>query len=776
MTHLRLSLAATILMAASAPASAQTTPCSPLVEEAWAAVSSGYLDPSFNGVDWGAARPADGPCPGGDPHDQVRRLLDRLDDPAVRLVPAPRVEDFLGEMMGRPHVGVGLRELLSVDVDERTRLLTVVTPVPDGPAARAGLRTGDVIEAIDGVRSDTLDLALAMGLLRGEEGTPVALTLRRGDRTEGVTLRRRRIEPPPKAVVRLHAGPAAWVRVPDFSEGTAAVLDSALLSVEAAGATGVVLDLRDNPGGLVQELMAAAALFLDPGTPVARLRSRPGADTLLAVDEGRAPSLIPLAVLVNGGTASAAEALAGALQAAGRARLVGERTFGKGLAHAATPLSDGSLVLAPMGRLETPGGRDILDEGIVPDVIVDSPTLATLMPALDSDDAFAAAVALLSPAAARHPDRADGPSPAELLFADDFEEGVGRWRFPLGSGHALVETGDEARGAALALQVRGQPVYALMRGSDEWGDVRIEGEVLFPAATDNYLGFIWRYRDDGRRIDFGSLYIKGNGSYVQANPHHDTNVGRTVFPELRVPLDGDAAISIGEWMPFALEVVGATAHLYVGGSATPVFAASLPAPERGAFGFKPRNPGGAVWIDDVRVRPIGRLSSGSSAPPEASYPSERHVRSWRVLGPLTRTVPEIESGDAFGRGWSIMDDGRRVGWRDYAADPRGAVLTGWVTDYRGSRKVAYFHTTLEAEAAGDVVLEWATADDLAIWLNGEFVGFASRQPQAWWDAGEHPGHAPLRAAVSLRRGRNELVARVVGGTYATGGFFLAVRR
>ena len=114
------------------------------------------------------------------------------------------------------------------------------------------------------------------------------------------------------------------------------------------------------------------------------------------------------------------------------------------------------------------------------------------------------------------------------LFFDDFEADLTRWRFPYGSGHAIVAR-DGNR--ALRLETVSLPVLALMEGSERWGDVRIEGRVLFPDDVHNYLGFIYRYGAEDGRMNFGSVYIKGNGSYLQANPHHDTNVGRTVYPE-----------------------------------------------------------------------------------------------------------------------------------------------------------------------------------------------------------------------------------------------------
>lgn len=366
------------------------------------------------------------------------------------------------------------------------------------------------------------------------------------------------------------------------------------------------------------------------------------------------------------------------------------------------------------------------------------------------------------------------------IFTDDFENGHDRWRFPHGRGYDVIETGDASHGRALALRTASLQTHALIHGSEAWTDVRIEGEVLFPGNVHNYLGFIWRYVDADRRIDFGSLYIKGNGSYAQANPHSDTNVGRLVYPERRASLTGSAAIKIGEWQQFVLEVVGAEAHLYTGGSAAPQLTLRSPEAARGAFGFKPRHPGGDVWIDNIRVRPIAAFSYRGPPQPDIPYTRDAFVTDWRVLGPLEDVSPEIESGRISLR-QTIEDDGRRVGWRAFPADHRGAVISGRVTEYRGSRRVAYFHTILAVPpreggshdaSSREATLEVSTADPLALWLNGEFLGFAAAGAAAWWDVGENADHPPTRVTINLRPGANDLVVRAVGGAYATGGFFL----
>lgn len=368
----------------------------------------------------------------------------------------------------------------------------------------------------------------------------------------------------------------------------------------------------------------------------------------------------------------------------------------------------------------------------------------------------------------------DGASPANAtatVFSDDFENGLDLWRFPQGRGYRPVDTGDASHGRALALGTASLQTHALMRGSEAWPDVRIEGEVLFPHDVHNYLGFIYRYVDDGRRIDFGSLYIKGNGSYLQANPHRDSNVGRTVYPERRATLDGAAAIEIGKWQRFALEVVGAEAHLHVGGSEEPQLTLCAGEAASGAFGFKPRHPGGQVWIDNIRVRRIAAFSYHGPPRPDVPYARDAFVTEWQVLGPLTRTSDEVEAGYAAGQ--TVVDDGRRVAWRPFRVDYRGAVLTGQVTEYRGARRVAYFHAELDGDAfPGKAELQLSTADALAIWLDGEFAGFTEAMPAAWWDAPENPDHPPTPVTVELHPGTNHLVIRAIGGVYATGGFYL----
>ncbi len=363
------------------------------------------------------------------------------------------------------------------------------------------------------------------------------------------------------------------------------------------------------------------------------------------------------------------------------------------------------------------------------------------------------------------------------LFREDFESGLGHWVLPLGQGARLVDSGDPAHGRVLELQTRDRLTVALIDGSEDWDDVRLEGAVLFPEDVHNYLGFVYRYREQGGRTDFGSLYIKGNNSYIRVNPHHDLNVGRTLFEEYRTPLTGAAEVRIGEWKPFALEVVGREAHLYVGDMTRPQITFPYSPTDRGAFGFKPRNPGGAAWVDDLSVRPISAFTYRGPPLPEIDHVSPPMDPAWHVLGPLTSFAPQVEASqfDATAVASAVVTDGgRRESWRPYQPDPRGAVLSGTVTDTQGPRRVAYFSATVETEGARDATLSISTADDLAIWVNGRFLGFVDRSSVAWWDAWLNPDHRGVAEAIRLEPGPNHLLVRVVGGVYASGGFFLRV--
>lgn len=375
-----------------------------LVDQAWRAVDSTYHDPTFGGRDWAAVRDSfvhrefGGPA---EAHDAVRAMLARLGNPATRFLTADQAESLLAEFSGRPHDGVGLLELLSVDTDLSSGRIVVVTPLPGGPAARAGLRPGDVIVAVGGVPARELGLARTMARLRGAPGTAVRVRLARGGDTTDLRLERERIPgvDPVEASVRRSAGTkVGYLGLRQFTPDAPERLRGRIEELRAAGVGGFVLDLRGNPGGFVQAVRKIGGFFLGEGALLARMIGREPEPVPLRT-QGKRLVEAPLVALVDRGSASAAEVLAGALRPHDRAVLVGETTFGKGLVHGLRRLADGSAVTPTLGRLETPAGRAILGAGIRPDVTVpaaDSPVLdPSIGAATEEDVQYRRAVRLL---------------------------------------------------------------------------------------------------------------------------------------------------------------------------------------------------------------------------------------------------------------------------------------------------------------------------------------------------------------------------------------------
>ncbi len=351
---------------------------------------------------------------------------------------------------------------------------------------------------------------------------------------------------------------------------------------------------------------------------------------------------------------------------------------------------------------------------------------------------------------------------AALLFEENFEDGLGRWHI-LGTSARVEDSGSPEHGRVLVLSPRGD-AFALIDGSENWGGVRLEGDVLFPTDEDNYLGVVYNHRLRGDRSDFGVVYIKGNDGYLQANPHRDWNVSRTIYGEYRVPLTGSAAIRRGEWQRFAVEIVGRVCHFYVGSALVPQMTFGDFELDSGALGLQPRSVGGDVWVDNLKVTSIDRLSYAGPARPAESYDRGAVATRWEVLGPLTRTEDDI----------ARLSDSPGLRWRPFEADARGAVVTGTVVDFQGPNTVAYFRTRIQRAAAGPAELQISTADDLALWVNGRFASFIPRGTAAWFDFFRTPSHAGQSIPLELVAGENELVFRARGGVYASGGFFARV--
>jgi carboxyl-terminal processing protease len=257
----------------------------------------------------------------------------------------------------------------------RDGFVTVIAPLAGTPADSAGIRPGDVIIAIDRKTTHGLSMEEVQQAMRGPAGTRVQLTLERNNEHPVVMLTRREIvyHPVQHAYV---ANGIAYVELATFSEQAAQEVRHAIDSLRAAGGRSLILDLRGNPGGLLEEGLAVADLFIDAGKTIVSTRGRTvDADHDYADIAPQIWPTMPIVALVDSGSASAAEIVAGALQDNERAVLVGARTYGKGSAQSIFPVTDGNALKLTTARWFTPNGRTIArdstgDGGIEPDIHV----------------------------------------------------------------------------------------------------------------------------------------------------------------------------------------------------------------------------------------------------------------------------------------------------------------------------------------------------------------------------------------------------------------------
>ena len=282
-------------------------------------------------------------------------LLLELDDPNTVYLSEERL-NRLNERTSGTYGGLGVR------LDVRDGWLTVIAARPNSPAERAGLATGDRILAIDDSSTHEVTPDEAAGALRGTPGTKVRLLVVRGADGQhvNVTVERREIHVNAVSRMAMLDGGVGYVDINTFGDSTTVELVRAVDSLRAAGALGLVLDLRRNPGGLLQQGVEVADLFLDEGQKVLDVKGRTPSSSATFTDQlPQRWSGMPMVVLVDDGTASAAEIVAGALQDHDRAVLIGRTTFGKGSAQSLFPLAGGGALKLTTARWYTPAGRAI---------------------------------------------------------------------------------------------------------------------------------------------------------------------------------------------------------------------------------------------------------------------------------------------------------------------------------------------------------------------------------------------------------------------------------
>ncbi len=367
-----------------------------LVSEAWRIVNRTYLDDTFNHQNWALVRQKVLKQQLNDEEaafNAVQKMVATLDDPFTRFLRPEQYRSLQVNTSGEL-TGVGLQ----IALDVKTGVLEVVAPIAGSPADKAGIRPRDRITKINDTPTTEITLDEAAARMRGQIGSHVYLTIEReGEESKQIDLMRDRIALNP-VVTQLRYSPQnvpiGYIRLTQFNANATTELAHGIERLEKQGADAYILDLRNNPGGLLQAGIEIARLWLDKGTVVYTVNRQGIQGSFEAY--GSALTRDPLIVLVNQGTASASEILAGALQDNGRATLVGETTFGKGLIQSLFDLSDGAGIAVTVAKYETPNHRDINKLGITPDRVVKLDPITREQIGTDADKQYQAALELLT--------------------------------------------------------------------------------------------------------------------------------------------------------------------------------------------------------------------------------------------------------------------------------------------------------------------------------------------------------------------------------------------
>lgn len=285
-----------------------------------------------------------------------------LDDPYSMYLTKTEYDNEIASLTG-DYSGIGV----TVAADVQADMIIVIAPSKGTPAEAAGLRAGDYIRSVDGVEYSASELGICAAAIRGNEGTDVTLGIVRKDESFDVTITRARIKMQSVSCEMRDDG-IGYIQVSSFLNRTGNDFSLAVKDLESQGATGLIVDLRNNGGGLVDGAVAVADVLMDKAT-VVYTEDHDHNRYYYKTSDGKTD--IPLVVLINGGTASASEILTAGLQDNGRCRVVGTKSFGKGVIQEVEELSDGSAIKLTVLQYFTPSGKVIHDVGITPDVVVE---------------------------------------------------------------------------------------------------------------------------------------------------------------------------------------------------------------------------------------------------------------------------------------------------------------------------------------------------------------------------------------------------------------------
>lgn len=291
-------------------------------------------------------------------------LVQSLGDPFSQFLPAQAHQDLVSELKGQ-FEGIG------AELTQKDGLITVVAPLDSSPAAAAGLKAKDIVLKIDTTSTEGMVLEDVVAKIRGPKGTTVTLLVARLKVTDPISLTITRDSIKVKSVEsKMIAGNIGYIAIRQFGDDTVDLVKSGVNDIAAQNPKAVVIDLRNDPGGYLDDVAPIASEFIAPNVVVKERYKDGRTDQIRSTDLPVLPKT-PIYILVNGGSASAAEILAGALQDYKRATLVGQTTFGKGSVQDIIPLSDGAALRLTIAEWLTPNDRQISKKGIVPDVVVE---------------------------------------------------------------------------------------------------------------------------------------------------------------------------------------------------------------------------------------------------------------------------------------------------------------------------------------------------------------------------------------------------------------------
>ncbi|MEY2857010.1 MAG: carboxyl-terminal processing protease [Cyanobacteriota bacterium] len=369
-----------------------------LLLQSWRIVNQSYLDETLNHQNWWKLREKFVQKPLRDREETytaIEEMLATLDDPFTRLLRPEQYHSLQVNTSGELS-GVGLQ----ININPETKLIEVISPLAGSPAEAAGIEPKDSILEIDGVDTKTITLDEAAAMMRGATGSKVSLRIQssqdKAAKLRNVEIVRDRISLNPvyTALDTNTDKKVGYVRLNQFSANAAKEIAHGVKDLEKQGAEAYILDLRNNPGGLLQAGIEIARMWIDDGTIVYTV-NRQGAlgsfnsnHEILTAD--------PLVVLVNQGTASASEILAGALRDNERALLVGEKTFGKGLIQSLFELPDGAGLAVTVAKYETPNHTDINKLGIMPDDVISQQPITYNQIATEADQQYQEALRLVT--------------------------------------------------------------------------------------------------------------------------------------------------------------------------------------------------------------------------------------------------------------------------------------------------------------------------------------------------------------------------------------------